>query len=363
MASILVIEDEQFIRNNLIELLSSEGYDTFGAGNGREGIIEIQKHTPDLILCDIMMPEIDGYGVLEYLRKNPNTAMIPIIFLTAKVDKSDMRLGMGLGADDYITKPYNDDELIKTVKTRLEKHNLIKKQVDEVRDSIAFSLPHEFRTPLTTILGYSDIIMSEAEKLETNQIIDLSRNIYLAGERLLKLTEKFLLFTKLMLISRDNTALDESKNKYIDLPSHTVKRISAEIAGKNNRLEDLEIDCEDTKVAILLDYFEIIISELVENAIKFSYPGSKIIIASAIAVDDYILNFIDYGRGMTEEQINNIGAFTQFERQKFEQQGIGMGLITIKLILQLFNGNLEIKSIPGKETIVKIKLPLFKQNN
>lgn len=122
MTKILVIEDEPLLRENTIELLEIEGFQTIGAENGVLGLQLAQKFKPDLIICDVMMPELDGLGVLNQLRQDPGTASIPFIFLTAKADRADMREGMGLGADDYLSKPYDANELLKAIATRLEKH-------------------------------------------------------------------------------------------------------------------------------------------------------------------------------------------------------------------------------------------------
>ena len=119
--SILVIDDNNDIRENTAEILDLAGYKTFTAENGRKGVELAIKVKPSLIVCDIMMPELDGYGVLHLLRKNPETEHIPFIFLTAKTERSDFRKGMEMGADDYITKPFEDIELLNAVETRLKK--------------------------------------------------------------------------------------------------------------------------------------------------------------------------------------------------------------------------------------------------
>ena len=121
MKKILVIEDEDLLRANTVQILELEDFITIEANNGFLGIKLAQEHLPDLILCDVMMPEVDGYGVLTALRQNPTTANIPFIFTTAKASKADLRQGMNLGADDYLTKPITADELLSAISTRLER--------------------------------------------------------------------------------------------------------------------------------------------------------------------------------------------------------------------------------------------------
>ncbi len=121
---ILVIEDEKTTLNSIVEFLLSEGFEAMGAENGREGIELAQKHLPSLIICDILMPDLDGYDVLTYLQQDPNTAAIPFIFLTATTDSSSFRLGMEMGADDYLRKPVTSAELRAAIASRLRKQEV-----------------------------------------------------------------------------------------------------------------------------------------------------------------------------------------------------------------------------------------------
>ncbi|NJL62652.1 MAG: EAL domain-containing response regulator [Methylacidiphilales bacterium] len=134
MTKILVIEDEVAVRENLLELLEAENFETIEAENGQIGIEKAICETPDLILCDLMMPEIDGFGVLTSIRSEPRTATIPFIFLTAKSAKGDFRQGMDLGADDYITKPFTRAELLSAIISRLSKQALLRKYLTAKND-------------------------------------------------------------------------------------------------------------------------------------------------------------------------------------------------------------------------------------
>jgi CRP-like cAMP-binding protein/CheY-like chemotaxis protein len=122
MKKILIIEDNPDVRENTAEILELSNYEVVTAENGKEGVKLASEQLPDNIICDVMMPEIDGFGVLRILSQNPVTSHIPFIFLTAKTEKSDFRKGMSLGADDYITKPFDDVELLNAIEVRLKKH-------------------------------------------------------------------------------------------------------------------------------------------------------------------------------------------------------------------------------------------------
>lgn len=123
MKTILVIEDEADTLKNLVLMLEMEGFKPLSASNGRTGVTIAKREIPDVILCDVSMPQLDGYGVLESLRADPNTVSIPFIFLTAKGDKKDQRTGMNLGADDYLTKPASADDVLAAIRSRLDRHH------------------------------------------------------------------------------------------------------------------------------------------------------------------------------------------------------------------------------------------------
>lgn len=171
MPKILVIEDEESVRSNILEILEAEDFEAVGAEDGQIGVQMTQQHQLDLIICDIMMPGMDGYEVLTTLRENPATATIPFIFLSAKVDRDDLRLGMELGADDYITKPCSRTELLSAIATRLKKHaayiqhhsfdegkakGLQKRvreleQLSQTREELLQKLSQELRDPMSNI--------------------------------------------------------------------------------------------------------------------------------------------------------------------------------------------------------------------
>jgi len=164
MKTIVVIEDEQALLKNIVRILSAEGYNSIGAENGEVGIKLARDRRPDLILCDIMMPVMDGYTVLAQLQSTPHTALIPFIFLTAKTERADIRQGIELGADDYLTKPFDADELMGAINARFRKDELQNeriqqlneelarlRQVLEAKDGLFDNLSQELRRPMSNI--------------------------------------------------------------------------------------------------------------------------------------------------------------------------------------------------------------------
>jgi DNA-binding response OmpR family regulator len=160
MKKILLIEDNPDVRENAAEILTLAGYDVKTAKNGKEGVDLAQKEKPDLIICDIMMPELDGYGVLHILSKKDETASTPFIFLTAKTEKTDIRKGMNLGADDYLTKPFDDTDLLNAVEARLRKSAMRQK----VYESTAEGLEH-FIEDARNVLSLKDLGKDKKDKL------------------------------------------------------------------------------------------------------------------------------------------------------------------------------------------------------
>ncbi len=156
---ILIIEDDAFVRRNIEELLHEEGYGTIVSANGKEGIENVKRTLPDLIICDIMMPELNGFKVKEILNRSDETFDIPLIYLTAKTDAADLRIGMNLGADDYIFKPYKSDDLLRAVNLKLSKHERLiakienKKNKEFAEDETLFIGIHQkLRTKINNIV-------------------------------------------------------------------------------------------------------------------------------------------------------------------------------------------------------------------
>lgn len=362
MAKILVIEDEESIRENILELLEAENFEALGAANGKVGIKMAIEQIPDLILCDMMMPEIDGQGVLKALRAEPVTATIPFIFLTAKAEKTDIRLGMEQGADDYITKPCTPQELLKAIAIRLEKHQAIsrksQKTLDELRSNISMSLPHELRTPLNAILGFSELILSEYRLLEESEILEMIGHIQVSGHRLYRLIQNFLLYADLQIAATNPSVLKEMRNSEFSCVKSLLAEKARQQAKQANRTEDLKLNLQDSSVAIDAMRLTKILEELLDNAFKFSSQGTPISVSTLVEDRTFILSVKDQGRGMTADQIAQLEAYMQFDRKHYQQAGLGLGLAIVQRLAELHGGELKIESSPQKETIVSVSLPV-----
>jgi two-component system sensor histidine kinase/response regulator len=363
MARILVIEDDHAVRSNLLEILDAEGFSVMGAENGRVGVQLAHDYLPDLVICDIMMPGLDGYGVLTELRQGPTTAAIPFIFLTARGAKSDLRQGMELGADDYLVKPFTLEEVLRAVSVRLEKRaqvgTLYQQKLDELRNNIAASLPHEFLTPLTVILAASDILVRHPENLEPGEVPVIGERIQSSAQRLHRLIKNFLLYTRLELAATDPAKAEALRGYSLCDARTVIGEAALRVAEQAGRAMDSRMDVVDATLALSAANLAKIVEELLDNAFKFSQSGSEVSVSGYVdAPHVFTLSVKDNGRGMTPEQIARVGAYAQFDREQYEQQGQGLGLAIVKRLAELHGGELSIQSVPGRQTTVHVALPI-----
>ncbi len=363
MSKILVIEDAHSLRRDILEMLSFEGFEVSGAENGLIGVETARQIKPDLIICDIMMPAMDGFGVLDTLRHDASTATIPFIFLTARTDRVDLRQGMELGADDYLTKPFTASELLASVQTRLTKRaalqDMAEQKLEDLRDNIILALPHEMRTPLNVILGFSDMLMNDFSTMEPAQMGEMAQHINAAAMRLYRLIENFLIYANVELLLASPEQLAAIRSGTSMGPSTLVQNVATHRAQHLGRADDLVLNVGDAPaIQIAEDNLKKVVEELVDNALKFSTAGTKVTINAEVRDDRYVIKVTDQGRGMTPEQIASVGAYMQFDRRFYEQQGSGLGLVIAKRLVELYEGNVLIESVLNQGTSVTISLRL-----
>ena len=358
MTKILIVEDEKDVRTTIIDLLETNGYTVISANDGKQATKILEYEIPDLIISDIMMPEMDGYQLLEHFQKLPGSSTVPFIFLTAKADISDLRKGMTQGADDYLMKPFRVKELLQSVETQLEKKKRIDKKFEDIFLDISAYVPHELRTPLIPIIGYAELIEENIDELSKNEISEMASKIKSSSDRLHKTIEKFIRYTgiRLKLASKKN---GESINSYTKSPSLILEYISKRMMMVAQRGNDLKLELTDSPIKVSEPDFEFLIEEILENALKFSNPGTCILIKSSVSGNTYELEVTDHGHGMTKEQITNITTFGQHQRDKFQQAGNGLGLISIKNMMAFYNGSLKLASEINNFTTCSLSLPIF----
>ena len=358
---ILVIDDEEWLREMVQLALRQKGFDVVEAENGAVGIEIARKELPDLILCDVNMERVDGYLTLSALRNEPTTASIPFILMTGMANSAGMRHGMELGADDYLPKPFAIDALYAAVDARLKKAQALRQEAEkklaDLRDNISMMLPHELRTPLNGILAYGEILTTDAPTLQPGEIAEMGQVIYHSGKRLERLIENFLIYAQIELLSADPKKAQALIKKPTLSAAKLIEDRARQQAQAASRASELVLELTDRPLPISEEYLAKIVDEVVQNAFKFSQPGSPVRVALADAPPGSALSVTDRGRGFSTEHITKVGAYMQFDRKLQEQQGLGLGLIIARRLSELHGGTLTIQSDPEEGTTVIVKLP------
>lgn len=352
---ILVIEDEIAILEILAKSLRSRGFEVHTAPNGQVGVEQAFSEMPDIILCDIMMPIKNGYEVLQEVRSNPETKLIPFIFLTAKSDKKDIRVGMNFGADDYLTKPFDFEDLLasidKTLKRKEEITAKFNAQLSELRNSIQSFLPHEIKTPLNIIISNANYLMELDDFSDVQGVKNQLMYIKEASEQLYNLYDNQQLFS--VLEKGETETLKSIINDIIVIDSAIVNEIGSRVLAKYKREGDLKIDVQTALIKFSAFYFQKIVVELLDNAAKFSPAGTPIIIRSEIIDDTYKLTISDRGSGMEYKNASEIEPYKQFGRHSQEQQGVGLGLYLSQKLMKVA-GNEFVLNSSGVGTIIEL---------
>lgn len=376
MPSILVIDDEPDNFDVIETLLNEQDYVLHYAASGSSAIASLKLFDPDVILLDVMMPGIDGIEVCKQIKAMPQWEPVPIIMVTALTTKEDLARCLEAGADDFISKPVNGIELrarlksmlrIKQQYARIESLSklqentiqLLQNNLDELCGNLVSTLPHELNTPLNGIFGVIGLLVDEYEDMSSEEVNELLVMAQKSALRLQKLTKRFLHYAQLEMFA-GNPDFAESRNTH---QPHISTQVLIENAIKAqaetvDRVSDLVWELENVEIAMSERDFTCTLDELLENAFKFSQPGTPVKVSTQLKNETFYLSISDRGRGMTAEQIAQIGAFTQFERNYYQQQGIGLGLKIVKKIVEMYGGNFGISSVVNECTTVHIELSI-----
>ncbi|MGD2058014.1 MAG: response regulator [Anaerolineales bacterium] len=361
---ILVVEDDLALLEGVGELLKLSNYQVITATNGLEALALLDEYKPDLIVSDIMMPEMDGYAFHAAVRERPDMFTVPFIFLTARGEKRDIRKGKASGVDDYITKPFDDEDLLVAVESKLKRWAGIQKRRDEeiedVKHRILLTLSHEFRTPLTYIINYADMLKTTSPADSQEEIQEFMDGIRRGAKRLNKLVEDFLVLVEL--------ETGEARDAYLyrrqefDDTSAWLRVISRRFqADAEARGLELILDIPDELPTLVGDevYLTDAIGRLIENAIKFSREESEWVKVSASQSNGYLrIDIHDQGIGVAPENVDSLfDLFHQLNREEMEQQGTGAGLAICKGIVEIHEGKVALESVQGEGSVFTIMIP------
>jgi two-component system sensor histidine kinase/response regulator len=366
MKKIVVIEDETVLLKNIVEMLELSGFEVVSAEDGETGLELIQQQPPDLVICDITMPGIDGYEVLMQIRSDPATLTTPFMFLTARADRPFMRHGMELGADDYLTKPFTLSELLSAIETRLGRHQSIvdasTKDLHQAKRALVQLVSHELRTPLVSITAVTDIVSRQISQLSTGQLQELLDTLDRGTQRLGRLVEQIVLIVQLETGALNPDVLKEYGQTFqfselliasIDM----ARRFAYRQPDVSIRLDERD---HDAMIQGDIRALRHALAELISNALSFSPPHGQVNITQWQTGEGAWLSIVDKGPGIPPELLAQaLQAFHQIDRETHEQQGIGLGLPLAKQIIEVHGGTFEINSVVDRGTQITIGLPIL----
>lgn len=369
MTKILVIEDEPSIREELADWLQLEGYKVYEAADGCSGLAAAETHLPDLIICDIHMPKMDGYTVLLEMRANPRLNLVPFIFLTANVTRDSIREGMNLGADDYLTKPFTHAEIMNAVQSRLEKQRTLQTHVQgqlelmeqalaeqqhqqRLRSQLVGMFSHDFRNPLSIISSSVHLLKHYGDKIDSERLQKKLDQIDASAKLLNGMLDDMMLSVKLDSgqFEYQPTLIDLNELvEYVVFGFHEMTTVSHRIIFETTLHQP-----------VLTDYklMQKITANLLSNAVKYSPAGSEIQVGLYAKGAFVELRVQDSGMGVPDEDLPLI--FEPFHRTSNSRkiEGTGLGLVIVKQAVALCGGRVTVASKLNEGSTFTVWLPL-----
>lgn len=358
-ALIFIVEDVPRNLQVLFHILKKGEYRIAAASNGRQALDMIPEARPDLVLLDVMMPEMDGFEVCRQLKKNPAAADIPIIFLTAKAESTDIVKGFEIGAVDYVTKPFNPAELLARVKTHLELkfsretlHDLI-----TARDKFFSIIAHDLRNPVQNLILSSDLLRYSYDSFDDTERKDYIQSFNNSANQISSLLETLLDWSR---VQRGTMELYREKIDISVLAADIVDLLK-ENAIKKNITVSSKIQA-NTYAFADKNMIGTVIRNLVSNAVKFTYPGGEVkITAKTSSKDNFIeITVSDNGVGIKPGDIPGLFRIDVHKKTRgtANEKGTGLGLILCKEFVEKNNGTIKVVSTPGQGSDFTFTLPV-----
>lgn len=369
MTKILVIDHDTLVRNEVVDWLGIEGFEVLSAEDGLGGVQSAYHHVPNLIVCDLTVPQLDGYGVLLELRANPLTAETPIIFLTSKDSEQVSHPKFRIGADDYISKPFTQQNFLNTIKVGLEKRATRERELQQqvleleqalveeheqrlLKAKLTAMVAHDFRNPLTVILSSNGLLRDYSDRMDESRRNMHRTRIDASVLRLLTMLDEMLVLAQidagsltlipepLNLGSFLEGIVDEFQSIYSDSHSIAFESSFADVMLADPRL------------------LRQIVANLLSNAIKYSPPGSTVYVVVEKNHEQIILRVRDEGIGIAPE--DQVLLFHAFHRgaNVGSTPGTGLGLTIVKQAVDLHLGDIQVESEPGSGTTMIVTLPM-----
>jgi two-component system, sensor histidine kinase and response regulator len=397
MSSVLIVDDNRHIRTQINLVLKLEGYETVEAENGIQAVSMAKELRPDLIVCDIIMPEMDGYGVLERLRGNGETADTPFLFLSAKADKSDVREGMNLGADDYLVKPFSAQELVQAISARISRQQVTRRkwerrveslsELSASKDRFMTLMSHDLKTAFAGVMGLSEMLSSKLDDLALDRLQEISGLMNDAVQSTHNLLQSFVEWSRLQ--ASGMKPVIEPVN-IGELAYGLILQQSTFAAHKNITI--VNTIPHDTHVAADYNMIQVVVRNLLSNALKFTPLGGTVTLSAsasasarqtdAPAFDSEPASTLapalapaqaleiavtDTGVGMSADSVErlmrlDIANGIQFSTPGTQgEKGTGLGVMFCRELLDKQDSSLRIASTQGKGSTFSFVLPTARQ--
>ncbi|MCB0336237.1 MAG: hybrid sensor histidine kinase/response regulator, partial [Bdellovibrionales bacterium] len=355
--------DNPLIVNVLQSLFLANNLNVYTCSNGAEGLTVLENKVVDVIVSDVMMPEMDGYAFYQAVRKNSEYSHIPFLFLTSLSSSNEMHFGQERGIDGYLIKPFQPAELLSVIKGKLQRSRELKigseERYDSYRKRVIHTLSHEFRTPLVAINTGTELLLEQSGNLEVGKIKNLLEAIQRGGQRLERLVNDFMLLQQIeagvALRLFNNRA---SAKKFDDL-------VISFFESQRSWLQDegftysIKSHCDGQQVKVYEPHILDIFQRLLSNAVKFSDTTKDIQIVAYPQERELLVEIRDRGIGLDEERIKEaIDVFGQIDRERLEQQGGGLGLAIATRYSYINQGRLEFSNRKDGGSVASFFLPL-----
>ncbi|MBI9062872.1 MAG: hybrid sensor histidine kinase/response regulator [Marinilabiliaceae bacterium] len=356
---IFIVDDNLNNLQIIARILKEAGYKISLAENGKSALTQLEKYSPDLILLDVMMPEMDGYEMCRLMKQDDRYKDIPVIFLTAKNQTEDLMEGFNAGGVDYIVKPFQQDELLIRVVNHLElalaKKELI--EFNQTRSKLYSIIAHDIRSPINSILFALKAINEGYFDADSTGFDDIMLQLEQTTKQTNSLLDNLLDWTK---FQSSKLEMSPQLNTFVPLLQECIQLLDSYAHQKGI---SIELNVSDS----VEGYFDelsmhVVFRNLISNAIKFTRENGKIVLTQYSRGDSIVIRIQDNGVGMDSKTLNKLfekqESYTTLGTQK--EKGTGLGLVMVKEFVEKNNGSIHVTSVSGQGTIFDISIPAMK---
>jgi CheY-like chemotaxis protein/two-component sensor histidine kinase len=347
--TILIAEDDHLLRHVAEEIIREAGYEVVAVADGDAALETLELIQPDLILSDVRMPRFTGLELLQRVRSKAAYSFTPFILLSAKTNPADVRSGMSLGADDYVTKPFLSEDLLKTIELRLARAASLVEAQRKQHQFLAQVLPHELRSPLCGVMGYADLMLDTARSgrtLSSPEVLEYGTNIRRSGQRLLQVAENFSLWAWLQQQVEGVRQGRGVERVEASVSSLLVEEWLEPVVSARGRKSDVSLDLQPAVVQVPAQGLGGVLANLVDNALKFSPTGTPVSVRGASRGSNYEFLISDRGRNVMGQESERVGGAQASGRSPRNSQGLGFGLTLARDFARLAGGDFYLTSHP-----------------